>query len=96
VRPRWASNFYRPGPRYADPAALLWLADLPSDIWKVGVFVNEDPPASAASSRNSSSISSNFTATNCLAADCPRDLRVWKAIRVDYCIRCFAFEKISR
>jgi phosphoribosylanthranilate isomerase len=76
-------NFYRKSPRYANPAALDWLEDLPAHVWKVGVFVNEDPAAI------------RRIVTQCKLdivqlhgdeqpADCPRDLRVWKAIRVDY------------
>ena len=32
-------------PRYVKPEALAsWIADIPRDIWKVGVFVDETPP----------------------------------------------------
>lgn len=76
-------NFYRKSPRYADPAGLTWLEDLPSGIWKVGVFVNEDL---AAMRRLVSDLKLDIVQLhgNEQPGDCPRDLRVWKAVRVDY------------
>jgi phosphoribosylanthranilate isomerase len=76
-------NFYRRSPRYVDPDALAWTADLPAHIWKVGVFVNEDP---AVIRRIVSRLKLDIVQLHGdeLPADCPRDLRVWKAIRVDY------------
>ena len=76
-------NFYRKSPRYADPAKLLWLAGLPSNVWKVGVFVNEDP---AYIRRVVTDLKLDIVQLHGdeQPADCPRDLRVWKAIRVDY------------
>lgn len=76
-------NFYRKSPRYADPASLAWLADLPSNIWKVGVFVNEDP---ACMRRIVNQLKLDVVQLHGeeQPADCPRDLRVWKAVRVDY------------
>ena len=76
-------NFYRKSPRYADPATLGWLSELPSHIWKVGVFVNEDP---AVIRRIVSQLKLDVVQLHGdeQPADCPRDLRVWKAIRVDY------------
>jgi phosphoribosylanthranilate isomerase len=76
-------NFYRKSPRYADPATLGWLADLPSNIWKVGVFVNEDL---ATIRRIVTQLKLDIVQLHGdeQPADCPRDLRVWKAIRVDY------------
>ena len=36
--------FHKPSPRCADPVSLRsWVGDIPRDIWKVGVFVNESP-----------------------------------------------------
>lgn len=36
--------FHPPSPRYAPPESLRsWIGDLPREIWKVGVFVNESP-----------------------------------------------------
>ena len=37
-------NFYPPSPRYLDPdQAAELIAELPAEVWKVGVFVNESP-----------------------------------------------------
>ncbi len=76
-------NFYRKSPRYVDPATLLWLAGLPSNIWKVGVFVNEDPVNVR---RIVTQLKLDIIQLHGdeQPADCPRDLRVWKAVRVDY------------
>ena len=76
-------NFYRKSPRFADPAGLDWLGDLPANVWKVGVFVNEDP---AVVRRVAQQLNLDVVQLHGdeQPADCPRDLRVWKAIRVDY------------
>jgi phosphoribosylanthranilate isomerase len=76
-------NFYPKSPRYADPSGLDWITELPPDIWKVGVFVNEDP---ATVRRITSQLGLDIVQLHGdeQPADCPRDLRVWKAIRVDY------------
>ena len=76
-------NFYRKSQRYADPAELDWVADLPSHIWKVGVFVNEDL---ATIRRLVAELKLDVVQLHGdeQPSDCPRDLRVWKAIRVDY------------
>jgi phosphoribosylanthranilate isomerase len=76
-------NFYRKSPRYADPAGLKWLSQLPSHVWKVGVFVNEDLTLirSIVETLKLDVIQLHGDEQ---PADCPRDLRVWKAIRVDY------------
>ena len=76
-------NFFRKSPRYVDPATLLWLAGLPSNIWKVGVFVNEDL---ANIRRLVTQLKLDVVQLHGdeQPADCPRDLRIWKAIRVDY------------
>ena len=37
-------NFYRDSPRYISPTgASMIAAKIPSDVWKVGIFVNETP-----------------------------------------------------
>ncbi len=76
-------NFYRKSLRYVDPASLEWLTDLPSSIWKVGVFVNEDL---ATIRRIVTQLKLDIVQLHGdeQPADCPRDLRVWKAVRVDY------------
>jgi phosphoribosylanthranilate isomerase len=76
-------NFYRKSPRYADPATLSWVADLPANVWKVGVFVNEDLGNIR---RMVTELKLDIVQLHGdeQPADCPRDLRIWKAIRVDY------------
>lgn len=76
-------NFYKKSPRYADPASLAWISELPANIWKVGVFVNEAP---ATVRKIASDLKLDIVQLHGdeQPADCPRDLRVWKAIRVDY------------
>ena len=77
-------NFYRKSPRYADPASPgLDRRPAQPHIWKVGVFVNEDP---AAIRRIATQLKLDIVQLHGdeQPAACPRDLRVWKAIRVDY------------
>ncbi len=76
-------NFYRKSPRYAEPDSLEWVCELPSHVWKVGVFVNEDP---AVIRRIVAQLKLDVVQLHGdeQPGDCPRDLRVWKAIRVDY------------
>jgi len=76
-------NFYRKSPRYADPANLLWAAGLPASIWKVGVFVNEDEVVIR---RIAAELKLDVVQLHGdeQPGDCPRDLRVWKGVRVDY------------
>lgn len=76
-------NFYSKSPRYAAPEKLDWVLDLPAEIWKVGVFVNENP---AVIRRILSDLKLDVVQLHGdeQPADCPRDLRVWKALRVNY------------
>jgi phosphoribosylanthranilate isomerase len=76
-------NFYPKSPRYAEPDTLDWVSALPSHVWKVGVFVNENP---AVIRRIVSLLGLDIVQLHGdeQPADCPRDLRVWKAVRVDY------------
>lgn len=76
-------NFYRKSPRYVDPSALKWIARLPSEVWKVGVFVNEEL---AVIRRITAELNLDVIQLHGdeKPGDCPRDMRVWKAIRVDY------------
>jgi len=76
-------NFYRKSPRYVAPEALDWIGDLPSHVWRVGVFVNEEL---AVIRRLVSQLKLDVIQLHGdeQPSDCPRDLRVWKAIRVDY------------
>lgn len=76
-------NFYPKSLRYADPARLEWIHGLPANVWKVGVFVNEKP---AIIRRVVELLRLDVIQLHGdeQPADCPRDVRVWKAIRVDY------------
>jgi phosphoribosylanthranilate isomerase len=76
-------NFYPKSPRYAHPASLAWITHLPSNVWKVGVFVNEKPDVIR---RLLDQLKLDVVQLHGdeQPADCPRDLRVWKAVRVDY------------
>ncbi|MGD1070351.1 MAG: phosphoribosylanthranilate isomerase [Bryobacteraceae bacterium] len=75
--------FHPPSPRYVTPEALgPWLDEIPADIWKVGVFVNEDPERieqiAAQLNLDVAQLHGNETPERH-----PRRLRVWKAFRVE-------------
>jgi len=76
-------NFYPKSKRYVDPAGLDWVNELPAHVWKVGVFVNE-PLASMREIVSRLKLDVVQLHGDEQPADCPRDLRVWKAVRVDY------------
>jgi phosphoribosylanthranilate isomerase len=76
-------NFYPKSKRYVDPAGLDWINELPPHIWKVGVFVNE-PLASMREIVSGLKLDVVQLHGDEQPGDCPRDLRVWKAVRVDY------------
>jgi phosphoribosylanthranilate isomerase len=76
-------NFYRKSPRYVDPSTLDWVATLPAEVWKVGVFVNEDPAVIRGIVEQVGLDVVQLHGDE-QPSDCPRDLRVWKAVRVDY------------
>jgi phosphoribosylanthranilate isomerase len=74
--------FHKPSPRYAAPDTLApWIGEIPSNIWKVGVFVNESAVA----------VESVCTELKLDVAQLhgdepesqyPHGPRIWKAIRV--------------
>ena len=75
--------FHPPSPRYVTPEALEpWLAEVPAEIWKVGVFVNEDPnrieQIAAQLHLDIAQLHGNETPDRH-----PRNLRIWKAFRVN-------------
>jgi phosphoribosylanthranilate isomerase len=75
--------FHPPSPRYVTPEALEpWLAEVPEDIWKVGVFVNEDPKRieqiAAQLHLDVAQLHGNETPNRH-----PHNLRIWKAFRVN-------------
>jgi phosphoribosylanthranilate isomerase len=74
--------FHPPSPRHVTPEALEpWLGEVPAHIWKVGVFVNEDPDRieqiAAQLSLDVAQLHGNET-----PGRHPRHLRIWKAFRV--------------
>jgi phosphoribosylanthranilate isomerase len=75
--------FHPPSPRYVTPEALEpWLAEIPADIWKVGVFVNEDPrrieQIAVQLHLDVAQLHGNETPDRH-----PHNLRIWKAFRVN-------------
>jgi phosphoribosylanthranilate isomerase len=70
-------------PRYITPEALEpWIADIPRDIWKVGVFVNETP---ARIEQIAGQIGLEVAQLHGAETpeQHPRGLRIWKAIRIN-------------
>jgi phosphoribosylanthranilate isomerase len=71
-------NFYRPSPRYVDPAvAAAIVRELPANVLKVGVFVNESPVAIAREV--------GLDVAQLHGDESPEslpDFRLWKALRV--------------
>lgn len=75
-------NFYSKSPRYLAPEqAAALIAELPPDIWKVGVFVNE-PPAQVAAIARRVGLDIVQLHGDEAPGDYPPALRVWKAFRV--------------
>jgi len=75
--------FHPPSPRYVTPEALdPWLAEVPAEIWKVGVFVDEDPQrieqVAARLHLDVAQLHGNETPDRH-----PHNLRIWKAFRVN-------------
>jgi phosphoribosylanthranilate isomerase len=75
--------FHPPSPRYVTPEALEpWLADIPEEIWKVGVFVNQDPrrieQIAMQLHLDVAQLHGNETPDRH-----PHNLRIWKAFRVN-------------
>ena len=74
--------FHKPSPRYTNPAALEpWISEIPTNIWKVGVFVNEAPEAiervAASLQLDIAQLHGDETPDRH-----PRGLRIWKAFRM--------------
>lgn len=74
--------FYSRSPRCVTPASVAeWIGELPADIWKVGVFVDEAPEVI-----EQVSVQLGLDIAQLHGRETPerhpRGLRVWKAIRV--------------
>ena len=74
--------FYSKSPRRATPEDVAtWINEVPADVWKVGVFVNEDPELieqiAAQVKLDIAQLHGNETPERH-----PRGLRIWKAFRI--------------
>jgi phosphoribosylanthranilate isomerase len=71
-------NFYRPSPRFIEPAAARRIAAmLPADVLKVGVFVKETPARIAEAMEEA-----NLDVAQVIGPG-PGAARTWKVVRVD-------------
>ena len=75
--------FYGASPRCADPAAIeSWISEIPSTIWKAGVFVNEEPEKieeiTAQLGLDIAQLHGEETPDRH-----PRGIRIWKAFRIN-------------
>ncbi|HWF07867.1 MAG TPA: phosphoribosylanthranilate isomerase [Bryobacteraceae bacterium] len=75
--------FYPPSPRSVTVEQLeRWIGDLPAEIWKVGVFVDEPPEAI-----ESTAARIGLDVAQLHGAETPdrhpKDLRIWKAFRAE-------------
>lgn len=76
-------NFFRKSPRFIEPEdAARIIEGLPETVWKVGVFVNEAPAAVASLARRTGLEVAQLHGDE-PPNSLPRDIRVWKAFRVD-------------
>ena len=74
--------FYPRSPRHVTPAALQsWISEIPADIWKVGVYVNESP---ATITEISQTLHLDIAQLHGHETPdlYPPGIRVWKALRV--------------
>ena len=75
-------NFWPGSPRYITrDAAREMIAKLPAAVWKVGVFVDEEPEKVAEIARETGLDIVQLHGQE-TGADFPRGLRVWKALRI--------------
>ena len=74
--------FYPLSPRAVTLAALEpWIADIPSNVWKVGVYVDETPETITAISQRLNLDIAQLHGSE-TPAQYPQSIRVWKAIRM--------------
>jgi len=75
-------NFWRRSPRYMTPESARGLIDqLPSTVWKVGVFVDEDAATVARIAREAGLDIVQLHGQE-TAESFPQGARVWKAVRI--------------
>jgi phosphoribosylanthranilate isomerase len=72
-------NFYRESPRYISPTgASMIAAQLPANVWKVGIFVNETPETIARIALDAAlDVAQLYGTSQALG------IRVWRAIRAN-------------
>jgi phosphoribosylanthranilate isomerase len=74
--------FYNRSPRAVTAAALApWIEEIPREIWKVGVFVNETPAAIEQIGASLKLDIAQLHGTETPERH-PKDLRIWKAFRI--------------
>ena len=72
-------NFYRDSPRYISPTGAATIAEnLPADVWKVGLFVDETPETIARIALHAS-----LDVVQLYGISEARGIRIWRAIRGD-------------
>ena len=75
-------NFWPRSPRYVKPEAARKMIDrLPATVWKAGVFVDETADTIAQTVREAGLDIAQLHGRE-TAADFPRGVRVWKAVRM--------------
>jgi phosphoribosylanthranilate isomerase len=75
--------FYSRSPRCADPEIVKsWIGEIPANVWKVGVFVNESP-ARIEEIATDLALDVVQLHGNEKPNDHPRNTRVWRAFRVN-------------
>jgi phosphoribosylanthranilate isomerase len=75
-------NFWPRSPRYVKPEAARKIIErLPATVWKAGVFVDETAGAVAETVREAGLDIAQLHGRE-TAADFPRGVRVWKAVRI--------------
>ena len=72
-------NFYRESPRYISPTgAAMIAAKVPGNVWKVGIFVNENPEVIARIA-----LDAGLDVAQLHGTSQARGMRVWRAIRAN-------------
>jgi phosphoribosylanthranilate isomerase len=72
-------NFYRDSPRYVSPTGAAMIAEkLPSEVWKVGVFVDDDADSIA-----KVAVQAGLDVAQLYGKAAALGIRVWRACRID-------------
>jgi phosphoribosylanthranilate isomerase len=74
--------FYPKSPRFVEPSAVArWIGELPQEIWKVGIFVDEQPAAIEAVAAQLGLDVAQLHGSE-TPDQHPGNIRIWKAFRV--------------